>query len=177
MTWILRARCEARGCNCSTAVDEATCTIRTTCLSCRWSRKAAFATGRIASRRRGSPIPSPCELTIRLLRCAVREPSWRTTTGYPPSSPARTRYACRHRKLPHVTHRVLRPVHEAADDGRRELRPPHPPKIARERRENSSPPSRQFPSCIAPLGGGGVCGNAVRQRVQITIAPHPAYPP
>src|ERR1017187_416582 len=133
MTWILRARCEARGCNCSTAVDEATCTIRTTCLSCRWSRKAAFATGRIASRRRGSPIPSPCELTIRLLRCAVREPSWRTTTGYPPSSPARTRYACRHRKLPHMTHRVLRPVHEAADDGRRELRPTHAPKIAERR--------------------------------------------
>jgi hypothetical protein len=43
---------------------------------------------------------------------------------------ARPNNASGNRKLPYVTHRVLCTMHEATDDGRRKLGPPHAAKVA-----------------------------------------------
>ena len=58
-----------------------------------------------------------------------------------------------HRKLPDVTHRVLCAMHEATDDGRRELGPSHAAKVAKCRHIDR-----------AKLGNG--CVNSCGERAQ-----------
>ena len=58
-----------------------------------------------------------------LLRCGRRPRASRVTHARPNDTSG-------DRKLPYVTHRVFCTMHEASDDGRRELGPPHAAKVA-----------------------------------------------